>query len=356
MLILVLVVVISSAMSRNISWNICRGIATSAMPFSVPVLTLLLLTIAAYLPSMASIWTSDDYVQVYGIFGHPMQSFMEALGRSTQGVITPHRMLTTWFIGMGGILGPAVAHMLALVIHILCACLFGGLVWRLFRSPMLVCVASAWFALAPWVSQPVLWWSSVIAMVSTIYLLMAAHFFLNSLSAGTATGRLSWIVMASVAVFLGLCFYDLWVAGFLLFAGLGFAFRLNTHDELQGTVRWRRRLFHVAAMAVPFVLWCGLVAIIGPRGEAIGRLGFSLERLPIVLASIHLRVANWFIGPDWLALWKMGIDALASPLVAFAFVLGSGLLVLILAHFAARPNLKHRSNATIRTLGPTARR
>jgi hypothetical protein len=303
------------------------------------IVILLLLTIAAFLPSLASTWTSDDYALVYGIFGNPVLSFTEALARSHQGAITAHRLLTYWFIGTGGIFGPPVAHGLALVIHFLCAWLFGVLVWRLFGSPMVAFLASAWFAPAPWISQPVLWWSAICTILSTICLLTAAHFFLRSFSTRWS------IVMAWLSTFAGLCFYDLWIAGFLLFVGIGLVVHQNA-NELQRAAVWRRRVLHIAAMAIPFLLWFGLVGIIGPRTGAEEKVAFSLERLPVVFASIHLRVANWFIGPDWLALWRMGIDAWADPLSAFSFVVSFGLLILIFARFATKSNPSVAPNGT----------
>jgi len=124
------------------------------------ILSLLLLTLAAFLPNLSANWTSDDYALVYDIFGHSRHSFTEALSRSNQGIITPHRLLTYWFIAMGGLWGPTVADALAPVIHFLCAVLFGSLVWRLFASPMLAFLASAWFVTAPWITQPLFWWLS----------------------------------------------------------------------------------------------------------------------------------------------------------------------------------------------------
>jgi hypothetical protein len=52
----------------------------------------------------------------------------------------------------------------------------------------------------------------------------------------------------------------------------------------------------------PLHLLVRLVALLGSHVGSVERIGFTLERLPIVLATIHLRVANRFISPDWLAL------------------------------------------------------
>jgi hypothetical protein len=288
-----------------------------------------LLTLAAYAPNSASLWSYDDYGQVYGIYGNPIKSFAEGLSRSDNGLITPHRLLMYWFIGRGGSWGPTFAHVLALVIHIVCGLLFGALLWRLFRSPSLVVLSSAWFALAPWVSQPVLWWSAVCTMVSTFFILIAAHFFLTGFKE-LSLSHFAWLFMASLAAFIALCFYDLWVAGFLLFFGMVFSIALET--DYSPWTALRRHAGYLAVMAVPFLLWGVSVAIIGLEGHPTGVL-LTLDRLPIVLASIHLRVVNWFFGPDWLTLWKMGLEALTSPVSGLPFALGA---ILIVAAFATR--------------------
>ena len=303
------------------------------MRFLVPSLALFLLTIAAYMSTFASLWTIDDYFQVYGIYGNQVRSFVEGLSRSDQGTITPHRLLMYWSIGVGGLIGPVAAHTLALAMHFICSLLFGGLVWRLFRSSMLTFLASGWFILAPWITQPVLWWSAVGTTISTIFQLMAAHFFINIFFAGTLARRLGWLVMAWLVAFLGLCFYDLWIAGFLLFVGIALA--LPPNSEADGAAGWRMRIAYVAAMAVPYFLWCGLVGVIGPQEGQADRLAISLKQFPLLLGLVHLRMTDWIRGPDWSALWRMGIDALSNPFAAFAFIMGSGLVVLFLLRFDA---------------------
>jgi hypothetical protein len=293
-------------------------------PIFLSVLTLALLTLAAFLPNLAALWTSDDYVLVYGIYGTPVRSFIQGLSLTTDGNLTPHRALTLWFIGRGGSAGPAAAHALALALHFTNTCIFGALVWRLFRSPMLAFLASAWFCVAPWISQPVIWWSAVCTIVSTICLLTAAHFFLSSFHSTERSRRFGWIFLACMAALIGLLFYDLWLAGFLLFVGVA----------LLEAKEWRERIASLFLMAIPFLIWFGLVAALGPRGAAAERVGITLERVFVVFTTIHLRVANWLVGPDWGALWRMGVEALADPVQAITFFLGVGLLILVLVQIA----------------------
>ena len=221
------------------------------------VLSIALLTLAAFLPNLAALWTSDDYVLVHGIYGTPVRSFIQALSRTTDGNLTPHRALTYWFIGRGGSAGPAAAHALALALHFTNTCIFGALVWRLFRSPTLAFLASAWFCVAPWISQPVIWWSSVCTIASTICLLTAAHFFLSSFCPTERARRFGWIFLAWIAAFIGLLLYDLWLAGFLLFVGVA----------LLAAKEWRERIVSLCLMAIPFLIWFGLVAALGPQGN-----------------------------------------------------------------------------------------
>jgi hypothetical protein len=287
-------------------------------------LSLALLTLAAFLPNFAAFWTSDDYALVHGIYGTPVRSFIQTLSRTADGNLTAHRALHYWFIASGGSAGPAAAHALALALHFTNTCIFGALVWRLFNSPTLAFLASAWFCVAPWISQPVIWWTSVNTIASTICMLTAAHFFLSSFRPTERARRFSWIFLAWIAAFIGLLLYDLWLAGFLLFVGVA----------LVAGKGWGERIFYLCLMAIPFLIWFGLVASLGPRAGEAERVSISLERVFVVFTTIHLRVANWLVGPDWGALWRMGVEALANPVEAITFFLGVGLLIFVLVKIA----------------------
>ena len=287
-------------------------------------LSLALLTLAAFLPNLAAFWTSDDYVLVQGLYGTPVRSFLQTLSRTADGNLTAHRALHYWFIANGGSAGPTAAHAISLALHFTNTCIFGALVWRLFDSPPLAFLASALFCVAPWISQPVIWWTSVNTIASTICMLTAAHFFLNSFYPAGPARRFGWIFLACMATFIGLLLYDLWLAGFLLFVGVA----------LLAGKGWRERIFSLCLVAVPFLIWLGLVAALGPRGSSADRVGITVERVFVVFTTIHLRVANWLVGPDWGSLWRMGVEALADPLEAISFFLGVGLLIIVLVRIA----------------------
>jgi hypothetical protein len=205
---------------------------------------------------------------------------------------------------------------------------------------MLGFVATSWFIVAPWLSEPVLWWSASCLTISTACMLTAAHFFINGIST-PSTRSLLWIFLACLGAFLALCFYDMWIPGFLLFFGIWVLLSFDSRLPLSDLFR-RRTSVYAGAMAIPFVLWCGLVIFIGPRSGQELRLNLSPYQIPITLASLHLRIANWFISaagghsPDWLASWKLGIAAFASPTVLLLFISGFVLLVLISVFFAAK--------------------
>jgi hypothetical protein len=168
-------------------------------------------------------------------------------------------------------------------------------------------------------------------------MLTAAHSFLNGISI-PSTRSFLWILFACVGAFVALCFYDLWIPGFLLFFGIWVLLSFDPRLPLKDLFR-RRSGVYVGGMAIPFILWCGLVFIIGPRSGQASRLDLSPYRIPISLASIHLRVANWLAGahgPDWFASWKLGIAAFAGPTVLLLFVSGFALLVLISVCFVAK--------------------
>jgi hypothetical protein len=298
---------------------------------------LLLVTVIVLWASLSSTWMSDDYVVVYGIYGNPVKTLIAALSRSTSGLITPHRMFLFWFLGIGGILGPVAAHALAVMLHILCIILFWGLVWRLFHSSLLAALAASWFALAPWISEPELWWTALCTTISSILVLTAAHAFRSSIiSKGVRS--LLWSLLASCAAFLSLCFYDLWIAGFAVFFGI-WVLRGLELNGFKGITYWRSTWPKLGVMAAPYVLWAGWVAVAGPYAGAESRL--NLDRIPITFASIHLRVANWFVplaggkGPDWLTLWRMGFNGLSAPALLAPFVIGMVLIVFAMTNLAS---------------------
>jgi hypothetical protein len=306
---------------------------------------LLLLAIAAFLPSLAAEWTSDEYALVYGVYGGPRQSLTEALSRSASGILTPHRTFEYAFTGNGGLAGPTIAHALALALHILCSLLFAALIWRMFRSFILTYVTTGWFIVSPWLSETVIWWSATTLTASTIFIFAGAHFFLSSISNRSNLGIIS-LALASVSVFAGLCVYDMWIPGFLLFFGIWIV-RGWEFEKFKRSVYWRDTATHICVMAIPFVLWCMWVAIAGPRANGdspdfAARLNLTPYRIPISLVSLHLRVINWFVSavggqsPDWVASWKLGITALSAPAVLVTFVLGCGSLLLHQGCFTAR--------------------
>src|SRR5579872_5438862 len=180
---------------------------------------LLLVTMIVLSPSLWATWKSDDYVTVYGVYGNSIKTFTDALAHATSGLITAHRIFLFWFLGIGGILGPIVAHALAVGLHALCVVLFCGLIWRLFHSFLLSVIATSWFALAPWIGEPELWWSAVCTTVSSILMLIAAHSFISSLVTKGAHS-IAWSITSFVTIFLALCFYDLWIPGLFVFWGI----------------------------------------------------------------------------------------------------------------------------------------
>src|SRR5262249_39430984 len=153
--------------------------------------------------------------------------------------------------------------------------------------------------------------------------------------------RLMWGSLACFSAFLTLCFYDLWIGGFLVFTAIWFLSGQDASDA-EVSAWWRRTAIYVGAMALAFIVWCGWIAIVGARAGHLGsRLALTFDHIPVLLLSMHLRVANWFIsaaggrGPDWLGLWKMGIDAFSAPLGALLFAAGFALLIMTFARFAA---------------------
>lgn len=300
------------------------------------IVILLLLALAAFLPGLSALWTSDDYGLVGGLYGNPPPSFWGDLGRSYAGFLTPHRLFNHTLIGFGEVIGPAMAHTLGLTLHLACALFWGVLTWSLFRSHMLTFLACGLFVLAPWVTEPVLWWTGLSTTAATACMLLSANLYLASLSARSAT-RPWFVLLSSFALFMSLCWYDLWLAGFLLFFGIALIFPKPLTDWKSADL-WYRLAIRLAPIAFTFAFWFALVLLLGLRAPQYATPStFSWARVPIVLASIHLRVANWLVGPDWLGLWKIGVDALTKPVDALVAILGLGSLALMLVQMAINP-------------------
>ena len=253
-------------------------------------------------------WVSDDYSLVYG---GPLQSWprvADAFLAGGEGHFSVHRLLCYPLIGyVGGVLGPAAAHVLQVLLHLLCGWLFYALLRRLRWPAVDAAWATATFLVVPWVSQPVYWWSSVCTVVSTIFIMIAAHAYV-----AWSRKEGPWLWACLICIFVALLFYELWLGSFVLFFGLEFYLR-SIDRQLQPS-SWSRRAGDALRRSwpalIPYAVWMILfLALHRPEAH---QPTFSLVRVPIVFLSIHLRAIHWLLDTPWRSALVDGFRVLAS--------------------------------------------
>lgn len=277
---------------------------------SFPIIVALLAGALAYGLAAPSIgWMSlDDYALVYGAPLRPWPGVADAFLAGGEGRFSVHRLLCYPFIGyVGGSFGQAASHVFQVLLHLLC----GWLVYAFLRRLRWAGTDAAWavaaFLVVPWVSQPVYWWSAAPTIVSTIFILLAAHAYLTWVREG---GRWLWACLASI--FVAMLFYELWLGGFVLFFGLDVYLRLTEPGAAKdswGRIAWRafRRSWPVM---IPYLLWT--VAFLAFHRTETHQPAFSLLRAPVVFLSIHLRTMHWLTDTPWLQAFELGLGVLVS--------------------------------------------
>lgn len=274
-------------------------------------------------------WFSDDYVLAYGIGGEPVPSLGEALRVGGGGKLSIHRLLCYPFIGyVGGGLGPRLAGVLQVGLHLLVAWLLGLLLLRLDWPPASSAFAVALFAVSPWSTQPVVWWSAVCTVVSTVLLVLAAHAYLSWSISGHR--RWQWLTGALLLMQVALTLYELWLVAYPLFVALEFYRRRASATD--PTAVWHRdamaALTRASVMLMPSLIYIALFVFAGHGGTHNPSL--SLSRIPAVLLSIHFRVYHWLADTPWTVALDEGLPALTSGPGVLAFMLLAASSVLIL--------------------------
>ena len=297
---------------------------------SVPILAALSMAFVAYLVVAPALrWLSlDDYLLVYGTPMRPWPTFLGALRDGGGGSLSTHRLLCYPFIGyVGGWLGPAAAHALQGGLHLVCAAVFYALLRRLRWAPAPAALATAGFAVAPWASEPVFWWSAVCTILSTLFVLLAAHAYV-SWSRSDYRSRLVLLTCIGCA-FVSLLLYELWLAGYILFVAIEM-WLTRANLEAHATSRVRSIVLAVKRswpLSVPYLVW--VIIFMLTYRAAVHRPQFDAVRVPIVLASIHLRAYHWFAGTPWVSAlgagselppWALAVAAAAGVLMFRAVV------------------------------------
>lgn len=275
----------------------------------LPLLAALLAGALAYGIAAPSIgWVSDDHGLVYGAPLKPWPGVAEAFLAGGEGHFSVHRLLCYPFLGyVGGVLGPAASHVLQVLLHLGCGWLLYALLHRLRWPATDAAWAAAGFLVVPWVSQPVYWWSAVCTIVSTIFILLAAHAYLSWSRDG---GRWLWACLGSI--FVALLFYELWLGSFVLFFGLEFYLRSTAASPAGAS--WGGKARHALRRSwpalLPYALW--MAGFLAFHRAATHQPTLSVLRVPVVFLSIHLRAVHWLIDTPWRTALVHGLEALVA--------------------------------------------
>ena len=274
-------------------------------------------------------WLSDDYNEVFGV-SSAVPDWRTAFMMGGAGHWSPYRLLKYPLEGyLGSWLGPGYAHILQFTSHIICVLLFYTLLKRIKWSTPASLAAGMLFCAFPWISQAVYWWAAATTIWATILVLGAAHCLI--LWRESLFRR--WLIAYACLVLLSLLLYELWLGGFIFFAGLDWYHRnIKKSDRAAGNRKSLRRnrdsLWRYGKIAAPFVIY-GVLCWIAPSSEISDRIGLRLARLPALLALIHLRAAQWPLDTQWRWTFLNADKAFDSTFGILCFATEAAILLLL---------------------------
>jgi hypothetical protein len=311
-------------------------------------LFLFFVSLLLYLPSaFQSGWKSDDYVQVYGLFPQiPVPSIKMSLQRGSGYQWSVVRVLCYPIIGFGGMyLGNVLAQSVAVVLHGLAGSLVFVFLQRLRFHWLASIYGALFFIVAPWATQPVVWWSAVNTNTSTIAMLIAGLFVIR----WAESSRLLYLFMVWFFALFSMFLYDLWLAGYIFLLGTFVYFSLEKKTLNFTNLFSARILKGVLYLLLPFVLWATLyVLTFPPNAPNVHHPVFEIHRLPVLLVSVHLRIVHWFTDTPWLNGLEHGISTLQEPIALLCLSITGFLLYLIKTRSSSFSN-----DATTETLPET---
>lgn len=266
------------------------------------VLALICTSVFAYGLSGPDIgWMSDDYDRVFGAWSS-VPDWRTAFTISGSGHWTPWRFLKYPAQGyLSFWLGPARTHVLQFIGHLACVLLFYRLLKRLAWPTSASMAAAMLFSASPWLSQAVYWWPAAAANWATILVLIAAQGYLRWVE----SHRPHWLFAYTCFVVLSLTTYELWLGGFLFFAGLDWYSRRVSTRTLRTTWLWR-----YGGMAAPFLIYAALFTI-APVDKT-DRVSVTIGDLPFAFALVQARTLQWPLDVHWRWTWQAAERAFHS--------------------------------------------
>ena len=244
-------------------------------------------------------WLSDDYEEVFGV-SSSVPDWRTAFTIGGAGHWSIYRALKYPLQGYLGLwLGSGYAHVLQFMSHIICVLLFYALLKRIKWSTPASLAAALLFCSFPWISQAVYWWSAASTIWATVLILGAAHCLIS----WSESNLRRWLIAYASLVVLSLALYELWLGGFIFFAALIWYYqKIGKRDPktANGGSFQRRRdsAWRYGKIGIPFLLYAVLYWT-GPSSDASDRINLTLTRLPVSLAFVHLRAAQWPIDTQW---------------------------------------------------------
>lgn len=274
-------------------------------------------------------WLSDDYNEVFGV-SSAVPDWRTAFMMGGAGHWSPYRLLKYPLEGyLGSWLGPSYAHILQFTSHIICVLLFYTLLKRIKWPTAASLAAGMLFCTFPWISQAVYWWAAATTIWATILVLGAAH----CLILWRERHFRRWLIAYACLVLLSLLLYELWLGGFIFFAGLDWYHRNieKSHRAAVNRKSLRRNpdsLWRYGKIAVPFLVY-GVICWIAPSSEISDRISLRLARLPALLALVHLRTAQWPLDTQWRWTFLNADKAFHSTFGVLCFAIEAAILLLL---------------------------
>lgn len=308
---------------------------TEALARVAPVLALICTSVFAYGLSGPHIgWMSDDYERVFGA-SSAVPDWRSAFAISGDGHVSPWRLLKYPLQGYLSLwLGPASTHVLQFTGHVVCVVLFYRLLKRLAWPTPAALAAGMLFSASPWLAQAVYWWPAAAANWATILVLAAAHGYIR----WAERHQRRWLMAYAGFVLLSLATYELWLGGFLFFAGLDWYCRRVKAHPLRTAWTWR-----YGAIAAPFLIYAALFAM-APADRA-DRLFVNVRNLPYAFALVQLWVFHWPLDVHWRWTWQAAEQAFRSA-PGVAVLIGEAAVFVLLSVGWVRTVLRRPDSRT----------
>jgi hypothetical protein len=273
---------------------------------------------AAFVLPIASeiLWTSDDYVLVYGLDGRPIPTWSEALSQGGEGQVSAQRILGyPWNGYVARALGPSASHVLQVWLHLGC----GAVVWWLLRKLRFSHETATWsvvfFLLSPWASQTLFWWCCNGGSIHSSLIILAGIVFLRS---EDSSRPWLWITAACCLVFLALTLYELWLASWPMFVVVGwYRQRVLRGGPLIQWAQIQNAVVRALPLLLPFLVW-GVWFKLSHSADAARNPVVVPSRMLIVFFSTQVRSLQLMFEISWKEAIENGLRVMAEHRILLA--------------------------------------